>query len=250
MSGKLHQLLASESDRRRTANAILEESIDTFKGRSSHFEGLQRDYAKKDDDGIDLPTERKRLVTTVNQRLQYTVKSWKTWLDVVLQKEETNAAGAARARIMIDDNDFGEFSATSLLAIEKNLTRFIEMLREVPTLDPSHEWELDASETDIYKSKFPEVTTKTQKKVKPITKYEATKEHPAQTEMISYDTTVGTWTAVRSSGKVTPAEKALMLGRAEELLIATKKARAKANDCGVVPVKSDNLFNYIIKGKV
>lgn len=242
--------MASESDRRRTANAILEESIDTFKTRTQHFEGLQRDYSKKDDDGIDYPTERKRLVTTVNERLQFTVKSWKNWLDVVLQKEETNAAGAARAIIMIGDKEFGEFSATSLLAIQKNLTRFIEMLREIPTLDPSHEWELDASETDIYKSKFPEVTSKTQKKIKPIVKYEATKEHPAQVDMVTYDTTIGIWNATRLSGKITPAEKSLILERAEELLISTKKARAKANECGVVPVKSDILFNYIIKGKV
>jgi hypothetical protein len=80
--------------------------------------------------------------------------------------------------------------------------------------------------------------------------YEATKEHPAQVELISYDVIIGTWSTTRSSGKITPAEKHLMLERAGELLVAVKKARAKANECGVVPVKSDKFFNYILKGKI
>jgi hypothetical protein len=155
-------LLAAEPDRKSAANEILNESVHTFKTKKEHFEGFNRKYTNKEEDGVTFEPESKPLVTTVAARLEYTVKVWKKWLDVLLQKEETNAAGAANAEVHIGEISFGTFSATSLLALEKNITRFIEMLREVPTLDPLQQWELDASETNIYKTE-PEIVNKTQK---------------------------------------------------------------------------------------
>lgn len=250
MATKLHQLLAVLDDRKRTAMEILNETSNTFRNKKDHFEGVQRVYSKKFEDGEDYQTERKSIITTVAQRLAYTIKHWKTYTDVRIQIEETNTSNTAKAEVVINDISFGEFGATTLLAMEKNLTQFIEVLRHTPTLDPSIEWELNSDINNQYISKFPEEQKRTSKKAKPIILYDATKEHPAQVQMATYDEVIGSWEITRQSGKITSGEKALMLGRAEELLIATKKARTKANECGVVPVKSDKFFNYITKGKV
>lgn len=250
MSTKLHQILAVEEDRKRTAMEILNETLNTFRNKKEHFEGIIRVYDKRYEDGVEYQTERKSIITTVRERLAYTVKHWKTYTDVVLQREETNCTGAARAEVVIGDTSFGEFAATSLLAMEKNLVQFVDAIRNVPTLDPSVEWELNADEPDKYVVRYPDMQVRTAKKSQPLVLYEATKEHAAQVQLQTFDEAIGTWTITRSSGKVTPGDKAQMLNRAEELLIAVKKARTKANECGIVPMKSDKFFNYIIKGKV
>lgn len=250
MSTKLHQLLAVEEDRKRTAMAILNETHNTFKSKGEHFEGKKRVYKKTNEDGIDYETERKSIITTVADRLNYTFKHWRNYTNVVLQREETNSANVAKAEVTIGETSFGEFGATSLLAMEKNLAQVIDVLRVIPTLDPSIEWEANSDLSDQYTSIYPEITAKTSKKQQPLVLYEATKEHPAQVQMAQYDIVIGTWTTTRFSGKISSGEKAQMLGRAEELLIAIKKARTKANECGIVPVKSDKFFNFITKGKV
>jgi len=249
MSIKLHQLLAIEDDRKRTGISILNETAVTFRTKKDHFDGKTRSYQKKEESGEDYATERKAVITSVTERLDYTVQHWKRYLDAVLQKEETNASGAATAELIIREFSFGTFAATSLLAIEKNLVQFIEMLRVIPTLDPSIEWEIDGDVRGQYKAKYDEIQTRSAKKQEPIVLYDATKEHPAQVQMGTYDVIIGTWTAKRVSAKISSGEKALMLDRAEELLIGVKKARTKANECGVVPVQSSKFFTFITTGK-
>ena len=245
---KLHQILAVEDDRKRTAMEILNESIGTFKTKKDHFEGVTRVYDVKEEGSEEYPTERKELITTVKEKLDYTAKHWAKYLDIVMMREQTNSSGVAKASVQVGDKFFGEYGATTLLAIEKNLTQFILMLREVPTLDPAHEWIEDDQNSNRFISKHPSEQNRTQKKSKPIVMYEATKEHPAQVVMETYDTIVGKWTGTRTSGKIRPADKATMLDRAEELLIAVKKARTAANECEVVTANSNVFFDHIING--
>jgi hypothetical protein len=61
-------------------------------------------------------------------------------------------------------------------------------------------------------------------------KYDAAKEHPAQTELYNADVEVGTIEEQEWSGLLTPAEKAAILARIEELTRAVRSARSRAND--------------------
>lgn len=81
----------------------------------------------------------------------------------------------------------------------------------------------------IYKAR--EVRKKrTTKKPQVIVKYDAAKEHPAQTELYNADVEVGTIEEQEWSGLLTPAEKAAILARIEELTRAVRSARSRAND--------------------
>lgn len=245
--GKLHQLLAVERDVKRTAIKMSEETIALFKNKAEHLKGVLRTYKKAFDDGPDFQPERKAMVTTVDDKLNYFIKRWKPYLDLVLQKEETNSSGNAIQELFVDNQSFGVYNATSLLALEKHVGVIIKVIQNIPTLDPTHEW--GEAENGTFVSKYPEETQKTQKLTKPIVLYEATKEHPAQVEMTSYDVIAGIWTTTRTSGMISPKRKADMLERAEKLLRAVQSARSKANGCDVINVDSSKFFDFVTEEK-
>ena len=58
---------------------------------------------------------------------------------------------------------------------------------------------------------------------------EATKEHPAQTQLITEDVVAGTWVTVKYSGAMPAPRKKQLLGRIEKLANAVKFAREQAN---------------------
>ena len=60
-------------------------------------------------------------------------------------------------------------------------------------------------------------------------KYEATKEHPAQTELYMKDLPVGTWTQILYSGCIQADRKNAILARIRKLQDAIKLAREQAN---------------------
>jgi ABC-type sulfate transport system substrate-binding protein len=80
----------------------------------------------------------------------------------------------------------------------------------------------------MYRS-APTQTTKTRKVHKPITLYPATEQHPAQTQLIQVDETIGTWDTVHFSGAVTAGRKKVLQERVRALLKAVKFAREEAN---------------------
>ena len=66
-----------------------------------------------------------------------------------------------------------------------------------------------------------------------LIKYEATKEHPAQTELIDKDVQIGTIEEQEWSGLFTPAQKSELLNRVEMVSRAVRRARSRANEAEV-----------------
>ena len=75
--------------------------------------------------------------------------------------------------------------------------------------------------------------SRTKKDVKVIVKYEATKEHPAQTELMNIDAPIGRVEEQEWSSLLTPADKATLLDRIEMLTRAVRRARSRANEVEV-----------------
>jgi hypothetical protein len=101
--------------------------------------------------------------------------------------------------------------------------------RDVPAvpLDPGSDWALDPS-TGLYKTDTI-ATQRTKKVQRAITLYEATKEHPAQTQLITEDQIAGTWMTIKYSGAIPAPRKKQLLARVEKLSNAVKFAREQAN---------------------
>ena len=107
------------------------------------------------------------------------------------------------------------------------------LVEAIPTLDPAKGFSLDSARADgVYKAREV-VKTRTRKQKKVIVKYDATKEHPAQTDLIDEDVPVGKLQEQEWSGLITPAQKAELLNHVEILARGVRSARSRANDVEV-----------------
>jgi len=246
MANKLHELLAVEQDRKHKANQTIGEATKTFTSKDAYFDGMVKHYVPLEEDTEQIPDETKEIVTTVKNKLAEAIETIVAGVDAHITKEETNASGVARAKLEIGGEDFGEFSATSLLALEGHFSKIREMYRAIPTLDLTRAWDFDKKQ-DMYKTDT-EVKFRSVKRPKVIVKYEATEKHPAQTELLYLDFQVGKYETTYLSGKITMAQKADLLKRIDGLLEAVKTARAKANNVEVKNVKvAKKIFDFIHK---
>lgn len=250
-TNQLHQILAVVGPLVTQSQNILNETIYTFQKKDSHFDGLKKTYAAIDIDAGDLPGEDKEVVTTVAEKLKYTTKSFIPAVNALLSKEQTNSSGNAHATISLDGKEF-ELSATSLLALEGQLTQFRNVLKTIPTLDPTRRWDVLKNESRAILVTPEEKKIRFTKVQSPLLLAEATKEHKAQVQVVSTDKPAGTWNTLYLSGRITPAAKSDLLGRTDDLIFKVKKARSKANQADVVQMKIgqqvvDHIFGNTIK---
>ena len=168
-------------------------------------------------------------------------------IDAHISKEETNASQKARAELVIDGVKIGEFSATSLLALESHLNKIKDLYINIPTLDTAKKFSFDQQE-GVYKTD-PEIKFRSVKRPKVIVKYEATEKHPAQTELLHLDFQVGKYETVYSSGRLALSQRNQLTKRIEGMIESVKIARSKANNAEVSNIKvGQKLFDLIHKG--
>jgi hypothetical protein len=245
---KLHELLAVEQDRKHKSAQAIGEAISVFTKKDAQFDGMVKRYVTTESEDTELiPDEAKEMVSTVKDKLEAVMEAVIAGIDAHVSKEETNCSNTAKSELKVGDTDFGTLSATTLLALEGHLAKLKELYAAVPVLDNTRKWDFD-SQKGFYKTEE-EIKYRSVKRPKVIVKYEATKEHPAQTELLYLDFQVGKYVTVYSSGKITPTQKATLLKRVDELLEAVKVARAKANNVEAQQMKiAKNIFDYINKG--
>ncbi|HLD91457.1 MAG TPA: hypothetical protein VI911_10700 [Patescibacteria group bacterium] len=248
--GQLHELIAVEGDAKNTAVKILAETQHTFATKKDHFVGSAKTYNPFNDADRDRPeAEVKPIVTTVGAKLKYTMPYIVKHMDIILQKERTNAV--AKANLLVDDGSgkdveiAKDLPVTALVQYEKILTSLRGVLENIPTLDPLHKWKKDEQE-GIYKTEeFKRVRTR--KMQKPITLAEATDKHPAQAQLITTDEPVGEFKEVLTAGSLSPLEKSQMLARCDTLIEGVKRARSRANKTETDTSKiGQTLINLII----
>ena len=245
----LHSLLAVENDLKAVSVKVKNEAITTFTKKDDHFEGLIKTYEPMEEDATETSkTEHKEIVTTVADKLNYIKSAISKGLNAQLSKEETNSSGTAKASLVVDGVDFGELSATSLLSLEKEMVAIRRVYSSIPTLDPAKPWKKDEmGEGDQYVTD-PSVTFRTSKKEDFIIVVEPTEFHPAHIEKVTKDVTVGKYLTTYKSGKITPLAKSKLLERVDNITLAVKRARSKANQAEVISVKvGTDLLSFINK---
>lgn len=245
----LHALLAVEPDLKGRAEKITQETINTFKGKQTHFKSLTRTYEPTDEEGLKYPPEEKEMVDTVSEKLAYTEKFLIKTMDAVYQKEITNLE--AKADLEVDGVVLAEnVPATALLNLESRLKKIRDIYVAIPTLPPGKLWERDPDRNNVYMAK-PIEKHKMEKVIQPLVLAPATEKHPAQVEKISKDVVVGVWTEIERNSSWSPAEKSEKLARIDNLIEAVKKARQAANTTTVVDAKiGKTIFDYINRGVV
>jgi hypothetical protein len=222
---KLNQIIALTAGKKSQAHKAI---TDAYQGlqKNSLLEGLSRTYKPRDDEGEQLPPEKKQVQLKVRDAIRGVVGSLTELFDVVATQDQANCV--ARANVVVDGATIlKDVPVTTLLFLEKQLVDLHTFVEKLPTLDPGEAWEY-SPDVDHYASE-PYQTTKTKKVLKNHVKAEATKEHPAQVETYTEDVVVGYWTTTKFSGGIPARERNEMLERVRKLQEAVKCAREEAN---------------------
>lgn len=206
--------------------------------------GISRTYQPLEEDGEVFPPESRAVQLRVTDALQKTQKELEDFLNIVATQEYANTEAKADVKIN-NDIILDKVPVSALLFLEKQLIDLRTLAMNMPTLQADRVWEFDENK-NCYVTQ-PEKTVKTQKKMKVIVKYDATKEHPAQTDLVSEDVTIGHWTTIHLSGAMPEKERDEIIERIEKLQDAIKIAREEANSVEVEKQEhfGGNVLNYI-----
>lgn len=247
--GKLYELLSVEPDLKNAAKKLIDECIVTFNKKAHHFMGHTKRIELFDADAPQEADEHAEIVDTVDDRLEYLLEYVGKYYDAYLQKEQTNQE--AWADLIVNGITIAErLPATFLLGMEEKLKTLRRVYESIPTLKPGIIWEEDSSQRPgVFRAKYDDEKFRTAKRLMHKILVEPTDKHPAQIEKWTEDTKVGRIKTTNWCSMLTPADKAARLGRIDELLIAVKQARQKAND--IVAENRDislRIFEFINKG--
>jgi hypothetical protein len=243
MAKKLHQLIANEGDTNSAYDRIKAETFGVFKDHS-RLDGFTRTYTPKDAEGQGLPDERKEIVTTVRQRLDWTERFLTELLDHELKRDRTNTT--AKADLVVDGKTIAEnVPATYLLTLERRLKEIRAVYDAIPTLDMAHPWKAREAGSDVMQY-GPVEQVRTEKQTIPLVLHPGTDKHPPQVDKIIKDVVIGTWNRVEFSGRITPDRKAQYLERVDKFIKAVRDARMDANNATVIDdAIGKQVFEYL-----
>lgn len=247
---KLCQYIAIESSVKSRVTAELTEAHKDLQ-KNDLFNGHSRKYEPRNEDpssplGEKLPEENKKVVARAEAIVKLTLDRLVEQYDLAATRDWGNCV--AKADVEVDGKVLlKDVPVTHLLFLEKRVDDLLTFIRKLPSLDPTENWEYNASQ-DL--SATPPVQSVRTKKIsRALVMYEATKEHPAQVKEITEDMQAGTWSTIKYSSAIPLQRKNEMLRRAEELQKAVKFAREKANATEVEDKKvGRTLLDFVFKG--
>lgn len=212
--------------------------------KAEQFYGLNKQYRPIDEaDKEKLPPETKKIVRRVTDVISEARVKLVEIFDLIATQEcgncETNVDVTVDGQIILT-----EVPVTVLLYLEKQLNDLNTFVGNIPVLDVSQQWTLDAATGNYVTA--PVETHRTKKVSKVVVLYPATPEHPAQTQLLPEDVIAGYWTGVNSSSAMPLTEKKAILERISKLIDAVKSARELANSVEVTPQRiGNNVLSYV-----
>jgi len=222
---KLNQILAIEKDKKTKLNREISDDYKALQ-KPQLLNGHVRRFTPSKEDGEKFPDERQHVQIAYSDVFKSLRERLVDLMDVVATKDYTNCN--ARADVMLGDEKIIENAPVPyLLFLEKHLQNMYTFFDKMVELDSAEEWKLDEDAGLRVSSEVKAQRTK--KLQKPIVLYQATDKHPAQTQLITEDVVIGTWTTKKYSGAIPKVEKKKLLDRVSKLQDAVKFAREEAN---------------------
>lgn len=226
----LGQLLAIDKGRTKDAKDAITRAYHTIQ-RGEAFNGLERVYRPKDDEGEQLPPESKHVQATVPEVVETATEAFEKLLNVTFEKDVTNCYAKADVRVG-GDTLIADAPVSYLLFLEKQLTDMHTFVSKLPTLDPAERWQDQGD--GKHRSEAVE-THRTKKVPRSFVLYEATDKHAAQVQAYQEDIVVGYWSTTKFSGAISEADRRRLLRRIKEVHEAARVAREQANRHEVDP---------------
>jgi hypothetical protein len=196
-------------------------------GQAGLFEGHDRTYQKRFDEGPQFPPEPKKVRVSAKDVLEMAQTLMTRYWDLALTVDTANAAAKADVKVggqvLLPQVPVGH-----LLWLHRELGVLHKLVAALPVLDPAKDWDSDGMPDGHHRAE-PVQTVKTEKVPGKFVLYDATKEHPAQVQRLDKDEVTGTWTVTGFSGAISQKRKDVLLARLTELEEAVKMAREDAN---------------------
>lgn len=265
MNIKLNVLLGKVETLSSNFKQSIKDYVHFFSKQQSQFKGIRKTYTPRPDT-IDLPAERdsRIIVTTVAEKLEWLVDTNKEYIDSLFAVEATNASGAARAELVVDDIKFGVGSAGELLRLVSLLQseEIKQMYENIPVRSDSENWKITSDELYKNRDNIYEVPMTSGIK-KSITKEQYILKDPNMSDATAAryvpvtstrDTVIelGDWTLQQFTGEASHKERAEILRRLSRLIVAAKAALKTANEVETSAsfMTSRKLFSYLHTGTI
>lgn len=263
---KLNVLLAKTDSLRAKFKNMIADHTQFYKNKQDAFKGVKATY-KEREGCADDPSKRKyvKVVTTVDEKIDYFIKESADFVDALMSQEKTNASGVAKAHLIVDGSDWGEFTSLELLRLKSllessDLGNLESMLSNIPVRPDSEVWGKTTAEEytgrNIWEKPLENGESRTSDKEEYILEDPnlTTKQLPAgyqpKTSFRTKIRVVGDYTLQYFSGEWSHRERAGALKRRNDLLVAVGVALKECNDCTAVEsnLTAEKIFGYIFKG--
>ena len=194
--------------------------------RTEPYNGLSKTYAPRTEGGEARPAERKAVEQNAEVLLARVGGLLAQLMDTQAAQDFGNCV--AKADVVLDGRVVvAQAPVTYLLFLEKQASDVRDFVAKMPTLDAAKDWAYDPSSGLFRAGPFETHSKERQKKA--LVLYHATDKHPAQTQVIEEDVVVGVWHTLLFSGALPAPRRQHLLDRIDQLLVAIKSARARAN---------------------
>lgn len=226
---KLYELLAVYESTTGQASKVRGELSATFDKKRHLFEGRKKTFRPSAENAEPVVEAEQEIQSTVAREIRWLSGYLAKSTDVAYQIDVANTE--AKSDVVDEDGTvlLKDVPATTLLQLAKRVVEWKDLILAIPTLDPAKGFVEDKAHGAGHWAAREVVKPRTMKTKKVYVKYEATKEHPAQTELLDADVQIGTTLEQEWSGLITPSRKAELLDRVEVLHRAVTKARSAAN---------------------
>lgn len=247
----LHQLIAVQrgvdEETAKTLGAV--KHLLAIGGDQDPLTGLSRVYRPVAEDGEQLPPQARRVQITAAELITRVGESMTKMFDVKFAREEGNCN--AKADVKVDGQSLlMDVPVGYLMFLEAQLTKIVELIDQIPTLNPADDWSdqapglrdgvwQSAERTTAVPKRVPQVQVLSPAQVIDGQKFDP-QVRPYETEV-----TVGWWTTVKYSGQMDPKVQQEMRARAIKVQEAVRKAREQANRLETSERSAEPLLGYI-----
>ena len=257
---KVNVLLAKTDTLAASFKSNLKDYIGFFKNKQGAFQGLKKTYDPKPGT-IDVPSMRGNTLvqTTGYEKLDWFEQTQKEYIDALFSQERSNAAGYT-VPLIADGVNFGSLTALELLRLKSLLesSELKEMYENLPVRSDAKVWKPSTNED--YTGRFGIFESEQQKGVNKTTEKESyilpdPNASVGRAPQVAQKTTVmelGDYTTQEFTGEISHRERAEILRRRQNLLVAVIAALKEANDIEATPstITAESIFGYLHRGKI
>ena len=262
---KLNVLLALRQKLANRYNQMVGDYTSFFKNKQGAFRGTLKTHSPLEGYPVDTTkVANERVVTTVNEKMDWFIKEALEYFNVALSIEASNGEGSPTVPLEFDGKTYGPFPATVLLRLRGLIApdskdALHEMFKQIPVREATRVW-VAADEDEDYKKRGIVQTERQSGETKTTETHEEILKDPnldpknlpsnyrAITTKVTQTIKTGDYTTQFFSGEWTHEKRAALLKRRSELLDAIDIALQKVNDREAKECRIDDLLTHLIYG--